>query len=186
MKDLEIPQVVAIDVETTGLSSARGDKICEVALLKIRDFKVIEKLCTLVNPGRQISYSAACVNGITDDMVADAPAFCDIAKDISDFLHSEILLIHNASFDLSFLKRELAICDCELRNREIVDTLKIARRFFSFQNNSLPALALYFGMGTEGLHRAEYDAWTAYRIFLEFVPLLREQNIYSDSLEIIK
>lgn len=71
--DIEDTTLGFLDVETTGLSSSYGDKICEIGFLKCRGDKVIDSFETLINPKRPISPGASAINGITDDMVVDAP-----------------------------------------------------------------------------------------------------------------
>jgi len=70
------------DVETTGLSPTNGDKICEIGILCCDDFKIKKSFSSLVNPLKPIHPSASMVNGITDEMVKDAPQFHALADDI--------------------------------------------------------------------------------------------------------
>ena len=65
-----------VDIETTGLSPLRGDRICEIAVLKVRNGRKTAQFQSLVNPERPISGGASAVNGITDDMVLDARSDC--------------------------------------------------------------------------------------------------------------
>jgi len=177
-----IPEIVAVDVETTGLYPEEKDRICEIALLKIKDGRIIDKFVTLVNPEREISYPAYLVNGITDKMVEDAPTFKEIAEDVFNFIKDEILLIHNAKFDISFLDYELRRSGLYLPDFKLIDTLKIARRFFNFPSNSLKDLASYLKIQQENFHRAEFDAKTAYDIFTILYEELKKRNIYFESL----
>ena len=68
-----------VDVETTGLSTRTGDRICEVAVVLARGGQIVDQLQTLVNPQKPISRGAAAVNGITDGMVRNSPAFHEVA-----------------------------------------------------------------------------------------------------------
>src|SRR5512146_1290056 len=97
---------VAIDVETTGIEAGDGHRICEIALLRFLRGNVIDSLVSLVNPLRPISPGASAVNGITDLMVADAPLFVDLIPGILSFIDNDVLVFHNAPFDLSFLRAE--------------------------------------------------------------------------------
>lgn len=93
-----------IDIETTGFSPKYGDKICEIALLKVRRDQVYDSYQTLVNPGRKISAGAMAVNGITNEMVKNAPFFCEIADKVIRIIGDSVGIAHNARFDLSFLQ----------------------------------------------------------------------------------
>jgi len=172
----EIPQLVSIDVETTGLFPLSGDRICEIALLKIKEGVIIDKFVTLVNPEKEISLSASLINGITNEMVKNTPPFKNIANKVNDFIKNEILLIHNANFDLSFLKIEMKNCGVQFNETKLIDTLEIARNFFNFQSNSLPNLANYLRIEGGKFHRAEADAWTSYKIFCYLFQELKKKG----------
>ena len=81
---VEIPYVAA-DVETTGLSAADGHRVCEIALLRFLRGTVMASFVSLVNPLRPIDPGASAVNGITDAMVAGAPAFANLLRGSSTF-----------------------------------------------------------------------------------------------------
>ncbi len=172
-----VPDVVALDVETTGLYPHLGDRICEIALVKVRHGEIFQRLVTLVNPEREISFSAQVINGITSDMVAGAPTFREIAGAVVSFIRDETLLVHNARFDLGFLRIQLQACGLEMPEVRLVDTLYLARRFFRFASNSLPDLAKQLGLRQTRAHRAESDAITAYRLFRALYQRLREQDV---------
>ncbi len=172
-----LPELVALDIETTGLYPHLGDRICEIALLNIKNGEIIDRLVTLVNPEREISFSAYAVNGITGEMVQDSPPFREIAPSVRDFLKDRTVLVHNANFDLAFLKTQLHNCGLEFPETNLLDTLQIARRFFSFPSNTLGNLAGTFKIERKESHRAEADAWTAYQVLLVFLADLRKNNI---------
>jgi DNA polymerase-3 subunit epsilon len=156
---------IAIDVETTGIGPADGHRICEVALLKFLRGNVIDSLVSLVNPLRPISPGATAINGITDPMVAAAPLFGDLLPRILSFIEEDVLVFHNAPFDLSFLRNEARLAGGEWPGNPVVDTLHLARRTGRFRSNSLPNVCRELGIGT-GFHRAEADAWAAGRLLL--------------------
>jgi len=171
-----IPELVAFDVETTGLNSSEGDRIIEIALIRLRKDSIIEKLVTLLNPEMKIPPEVSSIHGITDEMVKDAPCFRDIAERVLDFIKNSILLIHNADFDISFLKKEFEMCGMEFPEIKIIDTLSIARNSFGFPGNSLYRIAIHYDMDTGGLHRAEADAMTAYKIYRRFCDELSQEQ----------
>lgn len=75
-----VPDYVIFDLETTGIS-LKKDEVIEISAVKVRAGQVIGEFTSLVNPGRPIPHSASAVNGITDDLVADAPLFCNVLRD---------------------------------------------------------------------------------------------------------
>lgn len=149
---------IAIDVETTGWEPGAGHRVCEVALLRFLRGDVIDSIVSLVNPGRPISPGASAVNGITDEMVAGAPAFAELYPRILDFLRDDPLVFHNAPFDLSFLRAEARLAGGEWPGNAVMDTLRIARRSGRFRDNSLSAVCRELGILSR-FHRAEGDAW---------------------------
>lgn len=159
---------VAIDVETTGIEAGDGHRICEIALLRFLRGNVIDSLVSLVNPLRPISPGASAVNGITDPMVAGAPLFTDLLPRILSFIDNDVLVFHNAPFDLSFLREESRLAGVEWPGNPVVDTLALARRTGRFRSHSLPAICRELGIGS-GFHRAEADAYAAGKLLLHLV-----------------
>ncbi|GAB4235383.1 MAG: hypothetical protein OHK0028_11960 [Deltaproteobacteria bacterium] len=161
---VEIPYVAA-DVETTGLSAADGHRVCEVALLRFLRGSVVDSLVSLVNPQRPIDPGASAVNGITDAMVAGAPAFGELLPRILDFLSDDPLVFHNAPFDLSFLRREARLAGGTWPGNRVIDTLPLARRSGRFRSHTLSGLCRELGIGST-FHRAEGDAWATGKLLL--------------------
>lgn len=96
-----------IDLETTGFSPARGDRIVEVGIVLVDDYGVIEdEWTTLINPQRDVG--ATHVHGIRASDVIDAPLFGDVAAHLVSLLSGRVLAAHNQEFDLRFLRAELA------------------------------------------------------------------------------
>src|SRR5882724_11121371 len=86
---------VILDVETTGLSPDTGDRVCEVAAVKIRGGAVVQSFGTLINPCRPISNGAYMVNRISPEMVANAPKFDDIAEEFAAMLKDSVIGAYN-------------------------------------------------------------------------------------------
>ncbi|HUP27595.1 MAG TPA: exonuclease domain-containing protein [Chloroflexia bacterium] len=159
-----------VDVETTGLSARTGDRICELAVVVAREGEIVDSFQTLVNPQRPISRGALMVNGISDSMVRDAPAFRSVAPALVRALRGTVLVAHNASFDLSFISAELRMAGYEPPSNPVVDTLALARRCYSFKSNRLGEVARTLGIETKGLHRAMADAvitWEVLKCFMK-------------------
>ncbi len=166
-----------LDVETTGLDPAGGDKICEIAIVKTLNGDIVEQFVTLVNPGMAIPPRAVSIHGITDFMVSKSPFFRHIAGDVLDFLKDSVIVAHNAAFDLGFLEAELRNLMLTLPAYNVIDTLGIARRYYNFPSNSLGEIAKSIGIITESEHRALADVMTTKGVLEYFLADLDRRGI---------
>jgi len=166
-----------LDVETTGLDPSQGDRVCEIAVLKTVNGSVVGEFTTLVNPGRSIPQSAVSVHGITDTMVRRSPFFRDIAKDLLTAIKDSVIVAHNAKFDLGFLNVELGNLRIALPGNKVIDTLGIARRYYTFPSNSLGQIARHIGLPAESGHRALADVMTTRDVFQYFLTDLGRRGI---------
>jgi DNA polymerase III epsilon subunit family exonuclease len=157
------------DVETTGLNSCYGDKVCEVAILKSRNGRKISSFHSLVDPGCRGSPGAYAVNGITQKMLKGKPKFSQIAADILKLLKGAVMVCHNAPFDMGFLEVELDKVGISLPGCPVVDTLTLARRRFKFYSNSLGNVAESLGIKTVQEHRAMSDCILTQKVFQRFI-----------------
>ncbi|MDO4303523.1 MAG: exonuclease domain-containing protein [Bacillota bacterium] len=149
---------VVFDLETTGINKER-DAIIEISAIKVQNHEVTDEFSTLVNPGRHIPAGATAVNGITDDMVKDAPDIKTAMEDFWDFIGDYVLVGHNIhTFDTNFIyDAALNFLGKELKN-DYVDTLYMARRCLpELSHHRLVDVAEHFGIQTEGAHRALFD-----------------------------
>ncbi|MDR1695561.1 MAG: 3'-5' exonuclease [Endomicrobium sp.] len=151
--------LVFLDIETTGLDCSKGAKIVEIAMLKLKS-GVEERYESLVNPGQPIPSECSKIHSIYDNMVLNSPRFKDIAKDISDFIGTGTLVCHNAKFDLTFVSKELKESGIILKGARYIDTLKLARQYFSFDSNVLGNIAAAIGVEADIKHRAMADVLT--------------------------
>ena len=166
-----------LDVETTGLDPNSGDKICEIAVIKTVGGQIADKFVALINPGRNIPERAVSIHGITQTMVNRAPLFRDIADDLLDFLTDTVIVAHNARFDLEFLGSELRNLNLSLPENNVIDTLAIARRYYTFPSNNLGDIARYIGLPLDKQHRALADVTTTKDIFEYFLKDLERRGI---------
>ncbi|MGA2090974.1 MAG: 3'-5' exonuclease [Endomicrobiales bacterium] len=160
-----------LDVETTGLCAARHDKVCEIAILRV-DKKGLREWQSLVNPGIPIPPFISQINGITDDMVQDAPRFSAVTESIVNMIEDAVVVCHNAPFDLGFLTAEFVSCQTAFPCRPFLDTLSIARSHFPFPSNSLSNIASHLHIPVTTKHRALADVNTTYRIFDHFCSVI--------------
>ena len=166
---LEGVRLVAVDTETTGFDPARGDEIVEVACVPITDGAIggtSAGWSSLVRPARPIPADASRIHGITDAMVAGAPAPAAVAGELQRACGDGPLVFHNAPFDLPFLVALLRAGGLPPLVNPVVDTLGLARGLQSTGENSLGALARRMNLPPEVAHRAAGDARTTARVFI--------------------
>lgn len=173
----KIKDFIAIDTETTGLS-IKSDKIVEVSAILFKDFKPVSIFHTLINPERNISKKATEINGITKEMVKDAPRFEQISKSLSEFVSGYPLVAHNAPFDMNFL----AVSGLDISPKAVIyDTLELSKRLFEdLENYKLQTVCdeccIYFS----NAHRSSSDALAAGLLFNEIIKQRMEvTNLYS-------
>lgn len=161
-----VPDYVLFDLETTGLSSL-NDEVVEISALKVINGFVEDEFSTLVNPGMPIPFMASDVNGITDDMVKDAPDFKTALGQFAEFAGDSILVGHNiASFDMKFIQRDAEKHFGKVFGNDYIDTLLLARVCLpELQHHTLSDLAHYYHISTAGAHRALADCKMNQRIF---------------------
>jgi DNA polymerase-3 subunit epsilon len=97
--------LVFVDLETTG-ATATHDRITEVGIVEVHRGRLIREWSTLVNPGMSIPPAIQALTGISNDMVALAPTFADIQRELFERLEGKLFAAHNARFDYGFLKNE--------------------------------------------------------------------------------
>ena len=174
---LDEQTIAVVDVETTGLSAVFGDRVCEIGVVLAQGDTILETYQTLVNPQRPISPGAASVNGLSDAQVSQAPTFAEIAAQVLERIDGRVLVCHNAPFDLGFLEAEFSRLGRGLQPAGVIDTLDLARRYFHFRSNSLPAVASDLGIETPQAHRALGDALTTFHVFRRFYHQLASKII---------
>ncbi len=175
---------VFFDVETTGLFPLCNGKILEIAMLKVENGEITDKLELMFNPGYAIPEEITNINGITDEMVAQSPLFSnELGNEIVKFIDDTILVAHNAAFDLGFLSTELARKGITFEGWSAIDTLKIATSVFPGQKNKLESLMKRYNIEQVGdLHRALNDTIILKDVFFQ---LIDETEIRGKSLDAI-
>ncbi len=139
---------VFLDTETTGLSFRDGHKVVEIACIETKDLIVTGKVFhKLINPKRSVPEEAFKVHGFSQEFLSDKETFDQIADEFLNFIKGKKIIIHNASFDLSFLDGELGYIQKEKINKKLViDSLEVARNKFPGTSNSLDALCKRFNI----------------------------------------
>ncbi|PKK96822.1 MAG: PolC-type DNA polymerase III, partial [Tenericutes bacterium HGW-Tenericutes-3] len=175
---LKDAKYIVFDIETTGLSSTR-DKIIEIGAVKIEAGTVSEKYQTFVNPLEPLSTFTTELTDITDDMLKTAPTIEQVLPDFLKFIEGGVLVAHNASFDVGFIKEKAKDQGLEFDDSLFIDTLNLARYFYNEQLKrfNLKALAKLFKVKQEQHHRAEDDAFVTAQIWLSMLNDLFKMNI---------
>ncbi len=172
------PTFTVFDTETTGLDPRKGDKIIEIAGLKIVDGEIREDLSfvKLVNPERTIPWEAKQVNKISDEDVAMAPTIEQVLPEFFEFAKDSILVAHNANFDLGFLDVEKDLCWGYIEVPECLCTMRLSQTLYpsEFRHN-LDAIAARMGIEMpQDRHRALPDVIMTAQALLK---MIEEGNI---------
>jgi len=166
-KAMESDSFYIIDFETTGLSPGNGDRIIEVAALKISNNKIVDQYQSFINPEFEISIRITGITGITNEMLKDSPSSSDVMQSLVDFLGNNSLVAHNATFDSNFFHSELAISRIK-KSYQFTCSMRIARKVFpNAPNHKLATLLEYRGIHHSGqFHRALADVNATYHLWL--------------------
>ncbi len=161
-----VPDYVVFDLETTGISCT-SDEVVEISAVKVENRVIVDEFSTLVNPGMPIPAVASEVNGITDDMVQDSPAFEEALGDFIDFIGDFTLVGHNIhTFDMKFIQRDALKYFGRQIGNDYIDTLQIARLYLpELGHHRLTDLADHYGIDSEGAHRALNDCRMNQQVF---------------------
>ena len=158
------------DIETTG-SYAGANSITEIAIVITDGVKELDRFETLLKPDQNIPYHITQLTGITNEMVAEAPLFDEMADEIEDFLSDCIFVAHNVGFDYSFIKKQF-----EDRGRRFnptrLCTVRMTRKIVpGLKSYSLSNLCSYFGVVNKSAHRAMADVEATLDIFHKLLKL---------------
>lgn len=146
-----------VDIETTG-GSAAYHKITEIAILIHDGKRVVDEYQTLINPDRGIPIGITSLTGISNEMVADAPRFYEVAKDIFQLLEGNVFVAHNVNFDYSFIKKEFQDLGGNLNLKKLC-TVRLSRKVLpGYKSYSLGRLCDELGIENQARHRAMGDA----------------------------
>ena len=159
-----------VDVETTGGRYEHGHRITDVAVVEIRDGAVAGRFRTLVNPGRRIQPTVVRMTGITDEMVAGAPAFDEIAQEVFRRIAGHVFVAHNVAFDWGWLRSQLGDTLGDVPEVERLCTVDLSRRLCpGLGRHDLSTLSQVFRVPVHDRHRAYGDALATARILLRLL-----------------
>ncbi|SFA98817.1 MULTISPECIES: ATP-dependent DNA helicase DinG [unclassified Bacillus (in: firmicutes)] len=158
---------IVVDLETTGNSPKKGDKIIQFAAVVIEGGKIIDTYSSLVNPERNIPIFIEELTGINDEMVKSAPVFSEIAPKVMELLKGAYFVAHNVLFDLSFLQEELFQAGYEGFYGPSLDTVELTRILNPTADGyKLSDLAQAYGLSHDRPHQADSDAYVTAELLL--------------------
>ena len=177
--------LVFLDLETTG-TNAVHDRITEVGLVEVEPGGRVTEWSTLVNPGVRIPPTIQTITGITDDMVALAPAFSEIAPSLQARLEGKLLVAHNARFDYGFLRNEFRRAGRRYASR-VLCTVKLSRKLYPNEaRHNLDALMARHGVACEARHRALGDARAIWLLMQQWQRELDPERIVAAIESLVK
>jgi len=164
-----------VDLETTGHSPEKGDRMIQIAIVFVKNKKIVDRYSTFVQPEQSIPPFISQLTSITDEDVKDAPTFEEIAGEVAEKLEGTVFVAHNIQFDLSFLYHEWKRCGIELWKGETIDTVELAKITFpSAYSYRLQDLSDQLQLPLQRAHRADDDAEaTAHLLIRCYNKLLR-------------
>ena len=173
---LEDATYCVLDLETTGISITT-EKITEVGIMKVKNGEVIDEFEIFVNPEKPIPQRVVEVTNITDEMVKDAETIDKVFPKILEFVGDSIIVAHNASFDVGFLKHNAKLLGYEFNNTYI-DTLPLAKDLFpDLKKYKLEKIADSLGIEVDVAHRALADVDTTVKVFNVMLKKLKDKGI---------
>lgn len=151
-----------VDVETTG-GSYQNARLTEIAIYLFNGNQIVREFSTLINPEQPIPYMITRLTGITDAMVADAPKFFEVAREIVEITEGAVFVGHNVAFDYNFVRHEFKSLGFNYK-RPTLCTVKLSRKILpGYESYSLGNLCCSIGIPINNRHRAAGDALaTAY------------------------
>lgn len=167
---------VVFDIETTGLSP-KNDRLTEIGAVKISGGEIVDRYSTFVNPQKPIPLEVTELTQITDEMVKYAPLIGEVLPEFLSFCGDAVMVAHNASFDMSFIRENCIQQGIEYRPI-VLDTLMLSRQLLKeLKRHRLNLVAKHFGINLEQHHRAVYDAEATAEILRRFFAILEERGI---------
>ena len=168
---------VVFDIETTGFSPLKN-RIIEIGAVRVEEGRIIDKFSSFVNPDVPIPFEIEKLTGINDNMVLDAPKIDRVLPEFLEFCRGAVMVAHNAGFDISFIKENARQQGLEF-NPTVLDTVSLARVLLPNLNRfKLDTVAKELKINLANHHRAVDDAGATAEIFVRFIKMLKERDIF--------
>lgn len=169
-------RLVVLDTETTGLNRkglvCDGHRVIEIGCVEVIDGKITGHVFhTFLNPGINVDPKATAIHGIDNQFLVGKRKFADVVLEFVQFINDDVIIIHNAPFDIAFLNQEFDGVARDLQPSGVsfnfVDTLELARARFPRCRNDLDALCARFDVKRRaGFHNALEDAKLLAEVYL--------------------
>ncbi|MFK4292590.1 MULTISPECIES: 3'-5' exonuclease [unclassified Bacillus (in: firmicutes)] len=165
MGNISLPlDYVVIDFETTGFNPY-NDKIIQVAAVKYHNHELVDQFVSYVNPERSIPDRITSLTGITNYRVSDAPTIEEVLPLFLAFLHTNVIVAHNASFDMRFLKSNVNMLGLPEPKNNVIDTVFLAKKYMKHApNHKLETLKRMLGIRLSS-HNAFDDCITCAAVY---------------------
>ncbi|WP_088035628.1 ATP-dependent DNA helicase DinG [Evansella clarkii] len=183
---------VIIDVETTGVSFAKGDRVIQLAYVVVENMEITDRYSSYVNPERSIPPFIQSLTGINKNHTEKAPLFKEAVIPLLEALDGAFFVAHNAEFDLNFINEELTAAGYSPYAGPVIDTVELSKIAYpSADSFRLSRLSEYFSVNHDQPHRADSDAEATAQLFIQIVEkisalpfgVLRQLNKLSGSFK---
>lgn len=187
---------ILLDTETTGFDPKIGDRIIEIGAVELIERKLTShNYHQYIQPERDVPAEAIEVHGITNEFLVDKPIFEEVVNAFMEYVQGSELIIHNAPFDVAFINHELSMLKPNKWGKiedhcKITDSLKMARKSYPGQRNSLDALCKRLGIDNSNrtLHGALLDSEILADVYLMMTGgqtnLLLKEDSFTDETNI--
>jgi len=178
---------IVLDTETTGLDPLRGDRLVEIGCVEIFNrMPTGQSFHRHINPQRAIPEEAFAVHGLSTEFLAGKPLFAEIVEEFLEFIGDAPLVIHNASFDISFINAELdRVQMAPIPRERLIDTLLLARRKHPGVSNKLDDLCSRYAI--DNSHRTKHgallDAELLAEVYVDLIGARQSQLILAAEIE---
>ena len=179
---LEALRFAVVDVETTGGRPSHGDRITEIAIVRVRNGEIADVYETLVNPERSIPPMITQITRITGEMVANKPVFSSIADEVVSRLEGHIFVAHNASFDWRFVAHEVFRGTGRTLDGTALCTVRLARKILpQLPRRNLDSVARHYAVDIPPAvrHRAAGDAIATAHVLLALLKDARDRDVHT-------
>ena len=175
---------IFLDTETTGLSVNEKHRIIEIACIETNDLTPTKKVFhKIINPQRDVPEDAFKIHGFSTDFLKDKEIFDEVVDEFLEFIKDKKIIIHNASFDLSFLNYQLKLIKKkEIKKGNVIDSLEVARGKFPGASNSLDALCRRFNidLSRRTKHNALLDCELLREVYINLLDAKEPKLIFSN------
>lgn len=168
-----VSDFVVLDFETTGLSPVENN-IIQIGAIRYVNFELVEEYNTLVNPKEPISSTITKITGITNKDVANAPTIEQVLPSLLEFINTNVIVAHNASFDMKFLLENIERLNLTSEKYRVINTLSLARKCIDeTPNHKLPTLKAFLNLD----HLESHDALADCKVTGELYKYCYEKNL---------